>query len=74
MDPYVGAIVPYLKTFAQDSRQSEHTTLVALVWEESYKYVEEIEGACIMFLLATEILRLFILALLDEMLVEVMMI
>ena len=47
---------------------------MALVWEESYKYVEEIEGACTMFLLAADSLRLFILALLDEVLVEVMMI
>ena len=59
---YLGAIVPYLRMFAQDSRQSEHPTLVALVWEEIYKYVEEIEGACIMFLFAAESLRIFNLA------------
>ena len=74
MDPYLGATIPYLGMFAQAKGKSEHTTLVALVWEERYKYVEEIEGACIMFLLASEILRLFILALLDEVLVELMMI
>ena len=62
MDPYLGATVPYLRMFAQDSGQSEHTTLVALVWEERYKYVKEIEGACIMFLFAAESLRLLILA------------
>ena len=74
MDPYLGATVPYLGMFAQDSGQSEHTTLVALVWEESYKYVEDIEGTRIMFLCTSQILRLFILVLLDVLLVEVMMI
>ena len=62
MDPYLGATIPYLEMFAQDSGKSEQTTLVALVWEESYKYVEEIKGARIMFLFAAKSLRLFILA------------
>ena len=65
---------PYLTMFAQDSRQSEHTKPMALVWEESYKHAEEIEGKCIMFLCTFQSLRLFILVLLDEVLVEVMMI
>ena len=60
--------------FTQNLGPSEHITLVALVWEESYKYVEEIQGTYIMFLLVAESLKLFILALLDEVVVEVMMI
>ena len=39
VDPYLGAKIPYLGMFAQDSGKSEHTTLVSLVWEKSYKYV-----------------------------------